>query len=179
MTCLKFNQTITAACRNAQPGVSTIYIANDSDVTAVTYNAGETEITGISGTTASGATSGYFYKIEVNKESSGFVDTSEISVPDGRAAYTPSITLKISNMDSTTREIFKSLAQATVKVIFKTVDNLYYLVGVDHGLDMTAGTWSSGTARTDFKGLEITLSGYESEPAIQIDADLIAALTVV
>lgn len=178
-TCLKFNQTIANSCRNSQPGVVDFWIANASDVTGFTYNAAGTQIIGITGSTASGATSGYFYKVSVNKESSGFVDTSEISIPDGRASFTPSVTIKIPSMDATTRTIYKSLSQATVKVIFKTVDGLYYLAGVDNGLDMTTGTWGTGTTKTDFKGLEITLTGYEDEPAVEIASSLIAAITVV
>lgn len=177
-TCLKFNKTITQACRNSSPGVVDFWIANFADVTSIAYNAGETQVVGITGTTASGATSGFFYKVSVNKESSGFVDTSEISIPDGRASFTPTVTIKIPGMDSDTREIFKSLSQATVMVIFKTVTGEYFIAGLDNGLDMSAGTFSTGVSRTDFKGLELTLSGLESEPVISIDSSLIANITV-
>jgi hypothetical protein len=171
MACLLFNQSVTAACRDAQPGVSLIYIANYADITTVSENAGGTLVTGITGTTASGETSGYFYTVAVNKESSGFVDNSEISIPDGRSLYIPTLTMRVSNMDTTTRTIFKELSQATVMVIFKTIDGLYYLAGKDNGLDMSAGTFSTGVARGDFKGLELTLEGLESEPVIQIDPE--------
>lgn len=177
-TCLKFNKTIAQACRNSTPGIVDFWIANFADVTTVAYDAGETQIIGITGTTASGATSGFFYKVSVNKESSGFVDNSEISIPDGRASFTPTVTIKIPGMDSDTREIFKSLAQATVVVIFKTTSGEYFIAGVENGLDMSAGTLSTGVSRTDFKGLEITLTGFESEPVISIASALIADITV-
>lgn len=175
MACLLLDQNITAACRDAQPGVSIIYIANYTDVTTVTENASGNLISGITGATASGATSGTFYTMAVNKESSGFVDNTDISVPDGRAIYIPTITLKISNMDTTTRTIYKELSQATVTVVFKTVDGLYYMAGKNNGLDMSAGTFSSGVARGDFKGLELTLEGLESTPVIQIDPTFITS----
>lgn len=178
MACLVFNQTIAQACRNAVPGVVDFYIANFSDITTIGYNAGLTQVIGITGTTATGATSGFFYPVSVNRQSSGFVDTSEISIPDGRASFTPTITIKIPSMDSTTREIYKSLSQATVVVIFKTTDSTYYLAGADNGLDMTAGTWSTGISNTDFKGLELTLTGFEAEPAIEVDSTIIAGITV-
>ena len=79
--------------------------------------------------------------------------------------------MRVSNMDTTTRTIFKELAQATVSVIFKTTDELYYYAGKVNGLDMSAGTFSTGIARGDFKGLEITLEGLEAQPVIQIDTD--------
>lgn len=167
--CLLFNQSIAAACRDAQPGISKIYIANYGDVETITTNAEGTMITDISGTTASGATSGFFYTISVNKESSGFVDNTDISIPDGRAIYIPTLTFRVSNMDTTTRSIFKQLSQATVVVIYKSVDGKYYLAGKTNGLDMSAGTFATGTARGDFKGLEVTLEGLESEPHVEID----------
>lgn len=171
ISCLRFNQNIATACRNSQPGISTIYIANYADVTTITENADGTLITAITGTTASGETSGMFYTIAVNKESSGFVDNTDISVPDGRSIYIPTVTFKVSNMDSTTRTIFKQLSQATVSVIFKTIDGLYYYAGKSNGLDMITGTFNTGVARGDYKGLEVTLEGLESEPVIQIDTD--------
>ena len=167
--CLLFNQEISSACRDAQPGISYIYIANYSDIVSVTESTDGTKVTAISGSTASGATSGFFYRLAVNKESSGFVDNTEISVPDGRAAYIPTLTVKVSNMDTTTRTVFKELSQATVVAMYKTTDGLYYLAGKDNGLDMSSGTFSTGVARGDFKGLEFTLEGIESEPTIEID----------
>lgn len=171
MACKNFNQNIVKACRDSQPGVSTIYIANYSDLVSVTENSEGTLITAISGTTASGATSGFFYTIAVNKESSGFIDNTDISIPDGRSLFIPTLTFRVSNMSSTTRTIFKQLAQATVVVIFKTIDGKYYIAGKDNGLDMSSGTFATGTARGDFKGLEVTLEGLESEPIYQIDTD--------
>ncbi len=173
MACLLFNQNIATACRDAQPGVSTIYIANYGDIVSVTENAEGTLVTAISGATASGATSGFFYTIAVNKESSGFVDNTDVSIPDGRAIYIPTVSFRVSNMNSTTRSIFKQLSKATVVVIFKTVDGKYYIAGKTNGLDMSAGTFATGTARGDFKGLEVTLEGLESEPVIEIDTDTV------
>lgn len=178
MSCLKFNKNIAVACRNATPGVAEVYIANYEDVTAVAYNAGLTQITSITGATASGATSGSFYTLVVNRESSGFVDNTDISVPDGRASFIPTMTLKISGMDSDTREIFKQLAQARVTAIFKTTSGEYFIAGVNNGLDMSAGTFATGVARGDFKGLEVTLEGVEAEPIISVAAGIIPALLV-
>lgn len=179
MSCLIFNQSIDSACRSAQPGVSEILIANYSDIVSVTENAEGTLVTDITGSVASGATSGFFYTIAVNKESSGFVDNSDISIPDGRSLYIPTMTFKISNMDTTTRQIFKQLSQATVVVIFKTIDGTYFIAGQSNGLDMSAGTFSSGVSRSDFKGLEVTLEGLESAPVIQLDETVVIADLIV
>lgn len=177
--CLRFNQSISEACRDAQPGVTSLYVANFADITTLHLNTDGSLITGITAATASGETTGTFYTIAVNKESSGFVDNAEISIPDGRSLYIPTLTFRVSNMSEATRTIFKQLSQSTVVVMFKTVDGLYYLAGGNNGLDMSAGTFGTGTARGDFKGLEVTLEGIESDPVIQISPDYsIASLLV-
>jgi hypothetical protein len=167
--CLRINQEVATACRNAAPGVSQIYIANYSDVVGVTLNTEETLISDISGKTAEGEGSGFFYTYAQNKESSGVVDELEINVANGSAIYKPQVSFKISNMDETTRTVFKQFSQATVIAIVKTIDGLYYLVGRLNGLDLTTGSFSSGVASGDYKGFEGTISGLESQPLIQID----------
>ena len=159
-TCLRIDQEILTACRNSRPGIAEIYIANLADVTTITLNAGSTLITDITGNTASGATSGMFYTFAQNRESAGLVDEAQINIPNGTAIYKPQLALKVSNMDVTTRTIFKELAQATVMAIFKDIDGIYYLVGKQNGLDMETGTFNSGVASGDFKGLDHLEYGY-------------------
>lgn len=178
-TCLRIDQEILAACRNARPGIAEIYIANFADVTGITLNATSDQVTGISGITATGETSGMFYTIAQNRETAGLVDEAQINIPNGSAVYKPQLTFKIPSMDTTTRTLFKELSQARVIAIFKDLDGTYYLVGRQNGLDMETGTFNSGTASTDFKGLEVMLSGLEPEPIIEVATGIVSALIVV
>ena len=178
-TCLRLDQEILTKCRNSRPGIVEIYLANFEDVTAISLNAGSTQVTGITGTTASGETSGFFYTIAQNREAAGLVDEAQINIPNGTAIYKPQLTFKISSMDSTTRTIFKELSQASVMAIFKDLDGVYYLAGRQNGLDMETGTFNSGVASGDFKGLEVMLSGLEPEPIIEVASTIITGITVV
>jgi len=171
MTCLRINQSILTACRNSRPGVSEIYIANFADLTGVTLNAEETLISEIVGVTAEGETSGFFYTFSQNRESAGLVDEGIVSISNGTSIYKPQLSFKISNMDVTTRTIFKQLSQSTVVAVFKDIDGTFYLVGRQNGLDMETGTFNSGVASGDFKGLECTISGLEPEPIIAFDGE--------
>jgi hypothetical protein len=172
-TCLRIDQEILTKCRNSRPGIVEVYLANFADVTGVTLNAGSTEVTGVSGYTASGETSGMFYTIAQNREAAGLVDEAQINIPNGTAIYKPQLTFKIASMDTVTRTIFKELSQASVIAIFKDLDGIYYLVGRQNGLDMETGTFNSGVASGDFKGLEVMLSGLEPEPIIQLATGVI------
>jgi hypothetical protein len=179
MACLRIDQEVLSACRNSRPGIAEVYIANYNDVTGVTLNAGGTMVDSIGITIASGETAGCFYTFAQNRESAGLVDEAQINIPNGTAIYVPQLTIKVSNMDTTTRTIFKQLSQATVMAIFKDIDGLYYLVGRYNGLDMSTGTFNSGVASGDFKGLECTLSGLEPEPVIQINPSLTISTIIV
>jgi hypothetical protein len=81
-------------------------------------------------------------------------------------------------MSSDVREIFKSLAQARVVAMFKTTSGEYFIAGINNGLDMSTGTFSTGVTRADFKGLEVTLEGLEAEPIIPVDPTIVAAMLV-
>jgi len=167
--CLRIDQEILTSCRNSKPGIAEIYIANFADVTGITLNAGETLVTSIVGDNVAGAT-GFFYTFAQNRESAGLVDEAQINIPNGTAIYKPQLSFKISNMDETTRTIFKELSQATVIAIFKDIDGIFYLIGRQNGLDMETGSFNSGVAAGDFKGMDVTISGLEPEPVIGIDA---------
>jgi hypothetical protein len=70
------------------------------------------------------------------------------------------------------RQMFAELMQATVIAVVKTVDARFYIVGIDNGLDLTAGTYGSEAAADGFKGFNFTLEGLESKPFFELAAAL-------
>jgi hypothetical protein len=171
MTCLKVNTTISSACRDSVPGVTEFYFANYSDVTTLSYNVDETQITGI---TMSGST--LWYKISVNRYSSSVSDEGVIDVPNGIGGHKPIVTLKLQNITNDVIKLYNSLIQSTVMTIVKLTSGDYYLLGADNGLDAETAKLSAGTANTDFKGLECTLSGFETSAMVNVDSTIIAGL---
>ena len=186
MTCLRINQSILKSCRNASPGVAEFYLCNydsiyDSGSTGgIELNGTETKVVGITGVTESGYTSGFFYKFAVNRESTMFEDIAELNIPNGTCIYKPTLSAKFSTINEEVRTLFAQLSQATVIAIIKDREGKYFLVGKDHGLDMTSGSKvSTGTAATDFKGMEFTLEGLEKEPFIEIDTDAVSIASLI
>lgn len=165
MTCLRFNQTIQKPCRST-PGVRKIYIANWEDVGTITESGGYvTDIA--SGSTYTGGTA-FFYSVDVQKETSSFSDELLASVSNGAYIYKPTVTFKIS-LDVASRTVFKSLSQATVIAVVETNDGRQFLLGQTNGLDVATATANSGLANQDFRGIEVSISGLEPEPYIEID----------
>ena len=177
-TCLSLNQQILAKCRNASPGLSEIYLANYDSLYPTggtaghgfTLNATNSLVIGITGDTEAGYSSGFFYKFIINRENASFKDEAQINIPNGSRIYKPTLTFKITSLSEEVRTVFKELSEATVIAIVKDLEGKYFLIGKDNGLDLSTGSSATtGTAATDFKGVEFTLVGIEDEPFIEID----------
>lgn len=170
MSCLRFNQTITKSCRST-PGVSLLYIANYEDIISYTLNGTEDKVIEVSGYTASGESSGFWYSVKPNRETASFTDEKLVEVSNGAYIHKPQVTFKLGSLEPEVRTVFNNLSTATVVIAVKTNDNKIYILGKDNGLDIESGNATSGTAATDMKGVEITVSGLEHSSFIEIDTD--------
>ena len=171
MSCLRFDKEQLQSCRNATPGITKIYLANFSEkVSYATNSAGDT----ITGLTMSGltGTNKAFYAIAQNKYVASLVDTPTINIQNGVAISKPQVIGKVQGMEVDTRMMFVELMQATVIAVVKTIDARYYIVGIDNGLDLTAGTYGTEAAADGFKGFNFTLEGLESKPFYELASNL-------
>lgn len=171
MSCLRFNQEVASACRNSQPGVSTVYIANFDSLTSFT-----TDTAGVilSGLTMTGETSGQkaFYEIAQNKNVASFIDTATINIANGTAISRPKLTIKVTGLEANVLTIYKELLQATVIAVVKTIDGKYYALGFNNGMDAITATLGTEAAVDGFKGGNFELEGVESTPFYLLDTDL-------
>lgn len=166
MTCLRFNQTITKSCRST-PGVKELWVANFEDIGTITESNGKVTMIA-TGTTYTGGTD-VWYNVKVNKETSSFSDELLATVANGAYIYKPTVTFKLASLDVEIRTIFKSLSQATLMIVVETTDGKQYLLGKTNGLDVATATANTGVANQDMKGLEVSVTGLEPEPFIEID----------
>ena len=117
MACLKYNQSVTASCRDAQPGISKIYLANFSEIDSYTL---ESDGVTLSAITMSGSTK--FYPLALNKEVASLIDTPTINLPNGVAISKPKLSFKIQGLSTTSIMIYKELMQADVAAVIKTIN---------------------------------------------------------
>lgn len=158
-TCTRYNQTIAEACRNSQPGIKSIWLANYSDVTGYVFS-GSTDI--VSGVTMSGSTT--FYKVAVNKQVASVMDTGTVNVQNGVSISKPSLSFKVQGFSEEVRKMYEQLMQATVIAVVQTIDLNYYILGLTNGLDAVEITYGTEAGSDGFKGLTIKLEGLESKP---------------
>lgn len=171
MSCLKFSQTGPLSCRNAQPGLTYIFIANFGDKVSYSTNTAGDTITGMTWSGATG-TDKAFYSISQNKQVASAVDTPTINVQNGVAIMKPQVIGKVQGMETYVRSMYAELAQATVVAVVKTIDGRYYMVGIDNGLDLTTATYGTEAAADGFKGFSFTLEGLESKPIMELSPSL-------
>ena len=163
MACLRYSQSVTSACRDAQPGISKIFIANYSDL--LSYDV-DSQGTSISGITMSGSTK--FYPIALNKQVASLIDTPTINLTNGVAVSKPKVSFKIQGLNTTAIRIYKELLQADVIIVVKTINGDLYAVGFANGLSMETGTLGTEAAVDGFVGASFELSGIESSPFFKI-----------
>ena len=183
MACLLIDG-IAKGCRDNIGGIKEVYLANQELVTAI--EASGMTITGITTVDGLGATGASFYTFEVNKVSSNWTDTPAPVASNGGTFYTPSVTMVFSKNDADKANTVKLLGQSTLIAIVKNNDGKYFLLGGDttanglgNGLELSAGSYNSGTAYTDLNGWTITLSGGESHPAMEVDSSVMTSSILV
>lgn len=159
MACSRYSQSVTAACRDAKPGVTKIFLANYADLTAYSVDTAGTTITGI---TMSGSTK--FYPIALNKEVASLIDTPTINLANGVALSKPKLAFKVQGLTTTTIQMYKELLQADVVAVIKSMTGEYFAVGFANGLSMSTGTLGTEAASDGFTGASFELDGIEASP---------------
>jgi hypothetical protein len=148
-------------CKTSTGGIVELYIGNYDPAMTITANPSG-EITSITGTTV--------YRYEAVKQTSSTAEAIQVSVENGTVVYNPVIVFALNKQEQTKRNEIKLLAQAKLIIISKDQNGLYRLFGMANGMDLTEGGINSGLAFADRNGYDLTFSGFEPEPAPQVQA---------
>jgi len=177
------DRSVALNCPGVGVGVLTLYVACFTDVTAVTFDTADEYISGISGKTATGYTSGYFFELGVPFESTNFDVELITSKQNNNYMFNPKVTFKLASLDHDVIKLYESFAKSKVMIMVKLHQSRYYLLGFENGIIAETGNLTTGTAAGDFKGLTMTLSSFgESKSTREIDttkvtiANLIATI---
>ena len=158
-------------CQDQVGGIEEIYIAEHSDVTAVTDN-GSGTVTAI---TPTGST---FYTFEVDKENSSYTETIQKNQEAGTLFFETTLSFMIKKQSATIRTEVAALAKGNLMVIVKLNTGVYKLLGRINGLDMTSSsTAQSGQAFGDMNGYTLELNGKEPDESYFVDSSIISNLT--
>lgn len=157
---------ISLGCRNGVGGVDAFYITQFDNITG--YTVGTSSV--VTGMTNSGS----WYKLKSDKNSGSW----EYKTPgtETNIYYDVNVTMNFSKLETTKRNIVRTIASSNVIVIAKMNDGGYWLLGKDKGLYQVDGGSKSGAAMGDMTGYTVILKGEEINPEYEIGSAIIATL---
>ena len=154
-------------CKSSVGGLKAVYFADYGTLGATTIASGE--ITAFAGTPD-------FFKFDI-KGNSSLETTINSSRENGTTFYTQTLNLTLPVLDKATQEQIKLLATARPHVAIEDYNGNFFLVGLEHGAEVTGGTIVSGAAMGDLSGFTLTLEGQETDPAYFVTPAVITADT--
>lgn len=172
MSCALTQGINSIACKDGTPGIVEAYITELSNITSYEETAGV--ITDV--TLASGK---QFWRYQQIKESANWTEEANINVQAGSVGWAQTVNLVIPKRETTKRNEIKLLAQNTLAIIVKDVNNTYWFIGLVRGADMDNGTkYDSGIKLGDANGWNLVFKAAEHDPAQEVDSSIIASLLV-
>lgn len=166
MSCL-LTSGRTLPCKKSVGGLKSILFADYGTLGASTIVAGE--ITAFAGTPE-------WFKFDI-KGNSSLETTINSSRENGSTFYTQTLNATLTTLDKATQEEIKLITSSRPHVAVEDYNGNYFLVGLEHGAEVTGGTIVSGAAMGDMSGFTLTLEGQELSPAYFVTPAVITADT--
>ena len=152
-------------CKSSVGGLKAVYFADYGTLGAVTIASGE--ITATAGDPD-------FFRFDI-KGNSSLETTINSSRENGTTFYTQTLNLTLPVLDKATQEEIKLLAAARPHVAIEDYNGNFFMVGLEHGAEVTGGTIVSGAAMGDLSGFTLTLEGQETDPAFFVTSTVITS----
>lgn len=142
-------------CKDVVGGLKAIYFTDFGDLGTVTKT--DDEITDLSGTFTA-------FKYEL-KGNSSFEQTVNASRENGTVFYEQTLNLTLKKLSKEDNKELKLLAYGRPHVAVEDYNGNVFLMGLEHGADVSGGSIVSGAAMGDLSGYTLTLTAQEKEPA--------------
>lgn len=144
-------------CRDQVGGLKAIYLQtfSPSFYGGLTITADTNTITAIGAATS-------VYRYDVRPQTSSMTVT--INAADaGSAAYDIACEVVLHDMTSADNATLKEVVGALMTVYVLDANDNVWVLGAQNGVQVTAGTATTGTARADMNGYTLTISGSEAD----------------
>jgi len=143
-------------CKDSVSGLKAIYFINYQIATSdVTYDVTNTDmITAVTNVDS-------LYKYELKSTENSFEQTINSDRNNGTTFFTQTLNVKFKKQDIATSKNIKLLSYGRPHVVVSTNSGQFFLMGLNHGADVTAGALSSGASLGDFNGYSLTFEAME------------------
>jgi len=142
-------------CRDSVGGLKAVYFVDFGDLGAITVSSDE--VTDMTGTFDA-------FKYEL-KGSSSVEQTLNASRENGTVFFDQVVNLTLPQMSKEDNNEIKLLAYGRPHIVVEDYNGNAYLVGREHGADVTGGTVASGAAMGDMSGYTLSFSAMETTAA--------------
>ena len=142
-------------CKDVVGGIRAVYFTDFGDLGTVTKT--DDEITDLSGTFTA-------YKYEV-KGNSSFEQNITSSRENGTTFFEQTLNLTLHKLSKEDNKELKLLAYGRPHIAVEDYNGNVFLMGLEHGADVSGGTIVTGAAMGDLSGYTLTLSAMEVLPA--------------
>lgn len=142
-------------CKNSVGGLKSVGFADYGSLGTLTISAGEV--------TAWSEVSVEIYQYDI-KGNSSLETTITSSRENGTTFYQSALNLTLPYLDKATQEEIKLLASARPHVFVEDYNGNWFLLGSEHGCEVTGGTIVTGAAMGDLSGMTLTFDAQEKQP---------------
>lgn len=157
-------------------GLKAVYFINFEPL-SITYDTTDTDVVDdIHQADGSSDVTAFKYDL---RGTNSFEQAVNASRENGTTFYEQTLSLQLKGLSKKDHKELKLMAYGRPHVIVEDNNGSKWLMGAEHGADVTGGTISTGSAMGDLYGYTLTLTAMEKVPANFIDvADLTTILTV-
>ena len=141
-------------CKSGVGGLKTVYFADYGTLGAATIASGE--VTALAGTPS-------LFQFDI-KGNSSLETAINSSRENGTTFYETTLNLTLTFLEKATQEELKLIAHARPHVFVEDYNGNYFVVGLEHGAEVTGGSIVSGAAMGDLSGFTLTMVAQETAP---------------
>ena len=147
-------------CKDQVGGLNAVYFINydDLDIADVTYSTGDVDVITDLGTGLSA------YKFDL-KGTSNLEQAITASRDNGTLFYEQVLNLVLHKQDKETTRYVHLLASGRPRIVVEDNNANAFMVGLEHGADVSGGSIATGSALGDLTGYNVTFTAQERKPA--------------
>ena len=153
-------------CKDVVGGLKNVYFVDFGDLGTVTLT--NDEITNITGLNQDGDLTAFKYELKGN---SSFEQAITSSRENGTTFFEQTLTLTLKKLTKEDNKELKLLAYGRPHVAIEDYNGNVFMMGLEHGAEVTGGTVSTGAAMGDLSGYTLTMVASEILPANFMDSD--------